>query len=85
MKKILIALVMVLSLVGTATATDVLYLIGPRTVVTYHIDEPGVNPPKVIDCEDPKNEDPIGCIIAAADDFKQIADRRQRVLKSAEK
>lgn len=75
MKKLLIALVVVLmSLVGTASAADHIYILGNRSVVMVISAESVGQDPVIVDCQKENNSDPIGCIIATNDlKMKELA------------
>jgi len=64
MKKVFVVLVL-LSLVGTATAQDRIYILGNRNVYMEMTTDSAGQAPVIIDCQIQNNFDPIGCIIAA--------------------
>ncbi len=77
MKKILIALVVMLSLVGTAMAADYIYILGNRSVVMVVSAESAGQDPVIVDCQNENNSDPIGCIIATNDlKMKELVKKR---------
>lgn len=88
MKTLLVVMLLVLSLVGTAVADQqVYYIVGDRDVIKVINDTPGVNAPEVIDCQKKNNSDPIGCIIATAKvkgQKQMAAKKRQKQLASVE-
>lgn len=80
MKRILIALALVMSLVGTAVAEDRIYILGDRDVVMVISAESAGQNPVIIDCQAKDSSDPIGCIIAFNDlKTKQLAKRHNNV------
>jgi hypothetical protein len=61
----------------TSDAQDRIYILSDREVYSeIAVNKIGVEPPVIIDCKDSKNLDPIGCIIAASDYKKKIAEKR---------
>lgn len=77
MKKLLIALAVMLSLVGTVSAADYIYILGNRSVVMVVSAESAGQDPITVDCQKKNNSDPIGCIIAANDlKMKELVKKR---------
>jgi hypothetical protein len=75
MKKLFVVFVLLLSLVGTATATDYIYILGDRSVYMTVTAASAGEPPVIVDCQSQNNQDPIGCIIAARMDKEKYAKR----------
>ena len=80
MKKLLIALVITMSLVGTVSAADHIYILGNRTVYMTASAESAGQDPVIVDCQKENNSDQIGCIIASnMEKEKQLAKKSNKI------